>query len=66
MTKTLTEVEVKKTTATHNNSTPRLEEQDPRRWGWVWIAAPFAALTTTCATFLVVRRWLNNSDSNQR
>lgn len=68
MPNTLTEVEVKKATATNNSATtnivPDYEEQ-PRRGRLFWILAPLTLLTTACAAFLVVRRWLNNHDDER-
>ena len=64
MAKTVTDVEVKKTTMTNNmrkNSTPAVEERS--QWGkLLWIGAPIAALAAACTAVFVLRRWLRNDD----
>lgn len=68
MTRTLTEVEVKKTTTTHNaprKSAPARKEQPRRASRLLWIIAPLSLLATGSAAFFAVRRWLNSSDSNR-
>lgn len=60
----LAEVEVKKTPAMNGSSTrtaaPDYEEQQSRSNKWLWLLAPLALLIVGSASFLVVRRWLNN------
>jgi hypothetical protein len=69
MAKTITEAEVKRATAANNhtlrNAGPAYTEQP---WGGklLWILAPIALVGATGAAYLVVRRWLNNSDSDDR
>jgi len=69
MAKTITEAEVKRATATNNhtvrNAGPAYTEQ-PRSGKLLWILAPIALVGATGAAYLVVRRWLNNSDSDDR
>jgi predicted lysophospholipase L1 biosynthesis ABC-type transport system permease subunit len=65
MPNTLAEVEVKKATATNTSSTrkavPDYEEQ--RHFSkWLWLFAPLTLLIAGSASFLAVRRWLNNRD----
>lgn len=68
MTKTLTEVEVKKTaTANHatHKSAPARQKQHWRTSKLFWIVAPISLLATGSAAFLAVRRWQNSSASRR-
>ncbi|MEO7021562.1 MAG: hypothetical protein ABI234_15530 [Ktedonobacteraceae bacterium] len=64
MANTLTEVEVKKTT-TNTNDTRQMTapafEGRSQRSRKTFVLAPLALLVTGAATFLVVRRWLNQN-----
>lgn len=69
MARTVTEVEVKKTTATNNHSirnASRAPQEQPWRARWIWVAAPITLLAAGSAAFLVVRRWLDNDESDDR
>ena len=69
MARTVTEVEVRKSTATNNHSirgaAPASQEQLWRA-KWLWIAAPLTLLTAGSAAFLVARRWLSSDESDGR
>ncbi len=64
MAKTVTELEVKKTTTNTNDTrqtTAPAFEGRSRRSRKTLVLAPLALLATGAATFLVVRRWLNRN-----
>ncbi len=68
MTKTATEVEVRRTATsndTRRTAAPVLDEQQPRLSRKILVLAPLALLATSAAAYLVVRRWLRD-DRDER
>lgn len=68
MTKTLTEVEVKKATMTNHTARKAAlarEEQFLRDSRLLWAIAPISLLVAGGTTFLAVRRWMNSNDSKR-
>jgi hypothetical protein len=68
MAKTLTEVDVKKTTSAHSTSAPARDRVEQRRQGsrLILITAPLALAAAGGAAFLVTRRFLQRGAGDRR